>query len=237
MNISNLNQQLQGVYQTYLDTIYSQTWPENVSSPLLMDVFQEYGEMEKKVMFVGQETHGWGNMSGKFSVEKLQTEYHEFDLGKRANYPNGKRYLKSPFWNFSRAFFYNLNKQNVAVSRKTNGFLWTNISKIDHKSTTPSFELQQQNESGFELLKHEIDITKPDVVIFLTGTKYDSWLEKLFTIKNEVIIENGFLSMLHDQSKLLPLLTFKTKHPRTLSSQKMYHAVLQKMTEMATEHN
>ena len=97
-----------------------------------MDVFDNYEKMEKKVLFVGQETHSWGQMNLEPTLQELQTNYSNFNLGKSADYKDNKplRYLKSPFWNFSRSFFYNINLQNAEVSRKTNGFLWTNISKI-----------------------------------------------------------------------------------------------------------
>ena len=140
-----------------------------------MHVFEEYESMTKKILFVGQETHGWGQMSKHLDTEVLQKQYDNFKLGKAADYNDNKpaRYLRSPFWNFSRSLFYNLNKNHDSVSRKTNGFLWTNISKFDAGTTTPSSELQQQNITGFELLRSEITTVKPDVVVFLTGIKYD----------------------------------------------------------------
>src|SRR6187401_3045172 len=100
MNPTSTNHQLQAAYQIYLDVIYSQSWDDNVSSPLLMHVFPEYAEMGKKVMFVGQETHNWGRMNKKLSVAELQDTYERFNLGKSADYNDEKplRHLKSPFW-------------------------------------------------------------------------------------------------------------------------------------------
>ncbi|WP_221393165.1 hypothetical protein [Dyadobacter sp. NIV53] len=107
MNIPTLNQQLQETYQIYLNSIYSQFWENNVSAPLLMDVFDDYEKMENKVLFVGQETHSWGQMNLEPTLQELQTNYSNFNLGKSADYKDNKplRYLKSPFWNFSRSFF------------------------------------------------------------------------------------------------------------------------------------
>ena len=195
--------------------------------------------MEKKVLFVGQETHSWGQMNSdpKLSVEDLQIMYRNFNLGKSAFYEKPK-YLTSPFWNFSRSFFHNLNKQNKDVIRKTNGFLWTNISKFDINGTTPEYKFQKRNTAGFELLKTEIFILKPDVVVFMTGTKYNELIEQLFKPEREIIIENNFLTKLHDKNNLLPPLTFQTMHPGTLQRSKnsvgksRYHEVLCKMTEM-----
>ncbi len=238
MEESNLNQQLRAMYQPYLEVTYNQKWPEEagLSAPLLMHVFKEYESMSRKVLFVGQETHGWDQMSKKLNVETLQKQYTDFNLGKSANYGDGKplRYLRSPFWNFSRSLFYTLNISGNDVSRKTNGFLWTNISKFDAGTTTPNLELQQQNIAGFELLKQEIAVIKPDIVVFLTGTKYDNWIDHLFHPQKEIVIENNFLWRLSDSDQFLPELTFQTQHPRTLCMHKMYREVLSKITELAT---
>jgi hypothetical protein len=235
MNVATINQQLQAVYEPYLAHLYNQEWPADVSAPLLMHVFEEYAQMQTKVLFVGQETHGWDYMTKQPTVEKLQDMYTNFDLGKHADYGDGKkpRYLRSPFWNFCRSCFHRLNTDEN-ITRKTNGFLWTNISKFDSKSTTPQADLQQRNSYGFELLKQELAILQPDVVVFLTGTKYDPWLDGLFQLKREPILEGGLLNALHDSTQFLPLLSFQTKHPRTLSMQKTYYTVLDTLVEAAT---
>ncbi|WP_159477844.1 hypothetical protein [Dyadobacter sp. 3J3] len=238
--MKTLNQQLQEIYQTYLNGIYSQpeSWDDGVSAPLLMNVFSDYEKMERKILFVGQETHSWEQMNLKPTLQELQTKYLNFNLGKSADYKDGSRlrYLTSPFWNFSRTLFHNLNKANLEVTRKTNGFLWTNISKFDCGSTTPDFKLQKDNPAGFHLLKEEVSILKPDIVVFLTGTKYDCWIDTVFNPKREVIISEGFLTKFSVGDGSLPELTFQTKHPRTLIGSKKknianrYKEVIDKLT-------
>ncbi|MCK8495877.1 hypothetical protein M0L20_28685 [Spirosoma sp. RP8] len=232
MNVTALNQQLKTIYEPYLAHLYSQEWPADVSAPLLMHVFEDWARMQRKVLFVGQETHGWNYLATGPTVETLQNMYSSFDLGKHADYGDGKkpRYLRSPFWNFCRSCFHRLNS-DPGVERKTSGFLWTNISKFDSNSTTPHPDLQERNRPGFELLKQELAISQPDVVVFLTGTKYDSWLDQLFMLERESILGDGLLSVLHDSTGLLPRLSFQTKHPRTLSMQKKYYVVLNKIVE------
>lgn len=241
MSTTILNQKLQGIYQTYLEPLYSQEWDSTVSSPLLMHVFPEYAAVNKKILFVGQETHGWYQMSIKFTAAELQDKYEGFNLGKTADYRDGKpfRNLKSPFWNFSRSLFCKINGKEPDVTRKTNGFLWTNISKFDCKSTTPDIELQAKNVAGFHLLKAEIEILEPDMVVFLTGTKYDGWIDSVFNPIRVDILPDGFLKRLSVSDGSLPELTFQTKHPRTLVGSRKsgipnkYHEVLAKLEEMA----
>lgn len=91
MATTAINQQLRGKYNEYVDELYTQSWPENVSSPLLMHVFDEYQNMDKKLMIVGQETRSWvGDINKKHTVDSLLEKYQEFDLGKRADYQDGK---------------------------------------------------------------------------------------------------------------------------------------------------
>ena len=99
MEASSLNRQLQSAYQPCLDKLYLQSWPTSVSAPLLMHVFEEYCCMDQKILFVGQETHYWENMNDHLGTEFLLNKYAAFDLGKGADYKDGKplRYLRSPF--------------------------------------------------------------------------------------------------------------------------------------------
>ena len=113
------------------------------------------------------------------------------------------------------------------------------FQKFDCNSTTPDYKLQERNAEGFELLKTEIAILKPDIVVFLTNIKYDSWINKVFNPDREVIMPDGFLTKFSVKDGSLPALTFQTKHPRTLIGSKKsnienrYHDVIKKMAELA----
>lgn len=181
-------------------------------------------------------------MSEGKSPEFLQAKYRDFNLGMSADYFDDKppRYLRSPFWNFNRSVFHGCNFANPSVTRKTNGFLWTNISKFDCNSTTPSYDLQDRNAEGFELLKAEIAILKPDVVVFLTGSKYDERINTVFKPERETILPDGYLYRLSTTDGSLPPHTFQAKHPRTLIGNRWakmpnrYREVLEKMVEDAS---
>ncbi|MCE6987593.1 hypothetical protein [Dyadobacter sp. CY323] len=241
MTAETLNIQLLELYKNYMQSIYSQTWKDNVSAPLLVHVFDEYCAMENRILFVGQETFGWHSMSKKPSIAELLLMYNGFRLGKPSELRDGKsqRILSSPFWNFCRTTFFDLNRDLDGVSKHTNGFLWTNISKFDCNSTTPSPDLQDRNKEGFELLKAEIAILKPDVVVFLTGSKYDERINAVFNPVRKTILPEGYLYQLFTSDGSLPLRTFQTKHPRTLlgsrrnKMENRYREVLGKVVECA----
>lgn len=170
-----------------------------------------------------------------------QNWYKNFDLGKHADYGPGRkpRYITSQFWNFSRSFFHRMN----GVDRKRNGFLWTNISKFDYGQTTPSQELQNLNPSGFMLLKEEISICKPDIVIFLTGGKYDGRIKSMFQIADDAMVEGMPVWRIDGAGSDSPSLMFKTEHPRTLCQsrnyrgQRMYHKVIEFIVDQCSSGN
>ena len=240
MEEKTINERLKNVYHQYLNHLYGQQWDEQVSSPLLMHTFDDYHKMTTKVMIVGQETHSWcGSITAKPSMEVLLETYKKFKLGKSADYNNGKppRYLRSSFWNFSRSIFHSLNCIDSTVTRQTNGFLWTNISKFDHNSTTPPEELQDRNLAGFQLLKDEIYIVNPDVIVFLTGDKYDLRIKSIFNVDVPLLSDDLPLVRLNFTNGFAPKFVFKTEHPRTLCQHKkyrgkgMYQKVLDKIIE------
>ncbi|TDE12915.1 uracil-DNA glycosylase family protein [Dyadobacter psychrotolerans] len=233
MSTATVNQQLKDLYLPYLALTHKKTWDPKTSSPLLMNVPDDYLNMKRKILFVGQETHTWmGDMSKHYNVDELQTCYKNFDLGKNVTFGNSDkpRQLNSPFWNFFRTLFYDLNKEDSSVTPKTSGFLWTNISKFDFNGTTPSKNVQEENAAGFELLKAEIEIVKPDIVIFCTGTKYDDKIKSVFQPTWNNILGGGLLTQLSTTDNSLPELTFQTKHPRTLCMKRENRKVVEELT-------
>jgi len=57
MTAAIVNQQLKDIYLPYLALTHEKNWEPNTSSPLLMNVPDDYLNMKRKILFVGQETH------------------------------------------------------------------------------------------------------------------------------------------------------------------------------------
>lgn len=89
------------------------------------------------------------------------------------------------------------------------------------------------------MLKAEIAILKPDVVVFLTGSKYDERINTVFKPERETILPDGYLYRLSTSDGSLPPHTFQTKHPRTLLGNRRakmanrYREVLEKVVSDA----
>lgn len=216
-----LNEQLKEVYQPYLDNlkVASQQFADKFSYPLLMKVFPDYEKAKRKILFVGKETYGWIDTmknSSDLTVDYLMESYEEFEFSKEYH---GRG---SPFWRFVRTFQQKVNGQELP-----NGLLWTNFSKCDSGGTTPDYDLQKLNDSGFDLLKDEIRITKPDIIIFITGWDYEHEFQRVFQgLQYETIEENYIYKCVH---QLLPDKTFMTMHPNGLNFRGKLNSTIDKI--------
>jgi hypothetical protein len=229
-----MNEELKKIYEIYLQELKEKQLPETTSAPLLMHVFEEYELCATKILIIGQETNGWGCLKDLF-LDDLLKDYNDFALGQNANFNGcyqGKSYLTSPFWNFSRSFFKNITH----LDRKNKGFLWTNISKFDINCTTPPEELLNANPEGFWLLKKEIEIIKPDITIFLTGQKYDLWMKEYLGVSFDEIYSNEKTNIhkVMDRDGFLPLKSYKVAHPNTLYWAGQYKIILNELLNICS---
>ena len=214
----SINEKLEIIYESYLKNLKVQSAqnPEYFSYPLFMKVFPDYEKARKKILFVGKETYGWIDTMKNLSdltTKFLMESYEEFEFAKDYHGRN------SPFWRFVKMFYHSINGDKLP-----NGFLWTNFSKCDSFGTTPSFEIQKLNESGFNLIKNEINIVKPDIVLFLTGWTFEHHFQRIFNGLNYITIEKDFIYQCEHPS--LPENTFMTMHPNGLNFRKKFTSTL-----------
>ncbi len=130
------------------------------ANPFLIFEPQDYYCKSKKVMICGQETQGWGNefdtSPESATIEALQQLYD--------NFVNVGGY-NSPYWQFVNS----LKKACTNVS-----FVCNNIVKIGKKYGAGCDDrLNELSLKYFPVLREEIVVLKPDVILFLTGPNYD----------------------------------------------------------------
>lgn len=161
-----------------------------LSCPFCMGVTQEYianKDNKKKIMIVGQQPLGFGcwndhiedfyseddkNEWSHIGLQNWAIEYLKTQLGNKTE--RGIKYNSSPFWRLFRAL-----KENYALC-------WNDIDKVyygkkdnDFHEGTLTYEAERFLSAPFEykgkkisLVKREIEIARPDVVIFATGPSY-----------------------------------------------------------------
>lgn len=206
----SINAQLQKLYVEQenngtLELLHNK-YSDELDGPLLMYCWEdEYLKAAPKILFVGQEhtqTYWFANDAVKSPIEW----YQNFRLGENNNYV---------FWKHVKKLNTMLNPEGSAHS-----FLWTNVSKY---CTSEGNAIKDEDHefiiSKMNLLQHEIEIIKPDIVIFLSGFQCDKRLsiqfdgevqfEKIF----EFLSKNDLARVSHEK---LPYNSFRTFHPRRL---------------------
>ena len=183
---------------------------ENLAThPLLIKTDKEYEASELKVMFFGQETNYWGGEynNGVFKegidVDSLLNLYNQFYLEK------GYEEYGKPFWNFIR-------KLKSSEADKKVGYVWNNVLKIGKcESGTPQQGLINYAFEYFNVIPQEIEILKPNLLLFLSGHNYDEYIRKSVGNFTKIPVE-GFSTneLCKFEFESIPVkLALRTYHP------------------------
>jgi len=163
-----------------LKELYASYWKSLVSKagslkaraayPLLIQTRKQYDNADVKVMIIGQETDKWGG--GCFNeslrtVESLMGAYDSYF------YEGRKNDLKRAFWNKKNFSFFEIKlTKYFSAKGQSVAFLWNNISKIGkHGRGNPGREILTLERDFFKVIKKEVAILKPNLIIFTTGSR------------------------------------------------------------------
>lgn len=176
-----INSKLFQLYQDHWDSLFRELKhinrnPEftiNPANPLLLKVGDEkaYTEADIRVMIFGQEPNTWGGYL-RDNVAEVQLIYKDFFL---TNYCFDT--YKRPFWNgvnqLRHLFWNQYPKAKVE-------FYWNDIIKVGmaNDKGMPPHNIQQIELKHFKVIQQEIEILKPDVIIFLSGPDYDWFIKQ-----------------------------------------------------------
>ncbi|RNB53519.1 hypothetical protein EDM57_19690 [Brevibacillus gelatini] len=210
--MDQINRYLSEMYIEYWNKLKNQLVDRKVdlsslSNPFLIDVVDSYRSASVKVLFVGKETCGWGQYIGTVDQEPweaiidLQKDYIKFR--------QEAKWAHTPFWRASKAIYDRLNPNGPA-----DGYMTSNLIKLDQKNTRPSPEVEEIICSNFPLLPYEIKALSPDVVIFFTGPYYDERLKKTFAgALFETVNDLAPKVLSRIKHEMLPPHSYRTYHP------------------------
>lgn len=180
-----------------------------LSEPFLTDLAaHSYSEAPVRVAYVGQQTNGWlGTFGAKGLaaapyIDLLQHEYRQFALG--------AQYKRTRFWTAGHKLYYRLNPNGPS-----NGFLWTNLLKVDEKCQCPQNDVRLLLARYFPVLERELELARPHVVVFVTGKDYDDILSaQLRGAILEPIGGTELNALARVRHEVLPLHSYRTFHPQ-----------------------
>jgi hypothetical protein len=186
----SIQDQLNGIYMEYLDQLYENTEmldsidKYELSSPLFLSVDTDRGNYvagSLRMLFVGKETNGWFNpeerrLANLSSIKSKKEEYLQALVQHYRRFNLGYKQRMSALWRF-------LDIVKGEFSQKVDlGFLWTNLIRHDYLCKAMPFDLFQKIDfHSNQILRKEIEILKPDILIFLTGPSYDWYITHTFT--------------------------------------------------------
>ncbi len=221
IKMNQTQEKLNELYDSYLEKVLSNKEISNyilndtISSPLFINLdlsSNNYIESDVKILYVGKENNGWfgfnernvyGMNNDIFEKEKylnsLLDLYGRFELGKK---------YQKPFFLFKDILAEKIEERNYKV-----GVLWSNLLRFDCQN---KWELKKKvfEIDGNEILKKEIEILKPNLIVFVTGPNYDYFIDKTF-IENEYIQINNkpIREKCIIKHQNLPRNTFRIYHP------------------------
>ncbi len=163
-----------------------------------------------KILFIGQETNGWQNfrINNIDAIKCMINEYKIFELAKKK---------QSIFWQAIKTINHGVN------GNQRLNFIWSNISKYGkNKKGRVSTKVSFLENEKLKILLDEIEILKPDAIVFLTGPSYDNdILSKIGPVKFISCSKYTTRQLARLENTKLPYKTFRTYHPTYLRRAKL----------------
>lgn len=203
-----LNHRLFRLYEKYWDDMIGSLKDNELGNPLLLNFRDEekYEKADIKIMFLGQETNSWEGGLGSKDINELMETYSEF-LEIRYG---------GQFWNAVRDYVRTIKDMNP---NKSVEYVWNNIIKIgkEEGKGVPEQHLVNRQKEVFPVLREEIEIINPNLIIFFTGPYYDQYINKEWDELQFNEVNNSDKRQLAIVNhNLLPEITFRTYHPNYL---------------------
>lgn len=173
------------------------------ANPLVIKPPVGYFESGLKVMYFGQESNGWeGPYIQSSGIGHLLGVYDEFV--KPGRYGG---HFWNAIWRFQDAF---------KEADPSSSFLYNNLIKIGKEDSKgrPCKKVLDWQEPWFDVIRQEVRLLKPDVVIFFSGPRYDDIIERVFgSVELSAVGGYSIRQVACVHSDILPARAFRTYHP------------------------
>jgi hypothetical protein len=181
---------------------------QELSAPLLISISEAYLTAPVRIMFVGKETNGWwGKLEAYYAAEDAVSK-----LMKRYQQQMGMQKWPGRFFPMlSRA-------ARELVGAQVDAIAWTNLLRTDwehgkgYSRNSKDFSAALTKMSQ-EMLKFEVELLKPDVIIFACGASYDSVIKATFPNRTN---SNPIVKRVLWQFEVGKILCFRSQHPQAI---------------------
>lgn len=171
-----------------LEAAYLHAWPAlsqelaarpTHSWPHLVSVAPDYLSAHRRVVVVGQQPYEWAFEDGRREelpgaptevIRQLMARYDDFSLS--SSRPG------SPFW---RAV-HQIARKAAPGNDPSRSLVWTNVYKVDERNKPPA-EAFRRLLINLGLLREEVRILAPQVVVLFTGPNYDWAIDQSLGIR------------------------------------------------------
>lgn len=188
--------------------LFDDTHLRELSSPLLISISDDYLAAPVRVMFVGKETNGWWGKLGAYYA----TEDAVAALMKRY-----RQQMEMSKW--PGRFFPMLSRAaRELADAQVSAIAWTNLMRMDWEHgkgfSRNSKEFSEAlTRMSQEMLRFEVELLEPDVIIFACGASYDSVIKATFPNRtNSIPIVKRALW----QFNVGEVLCFRSQHPQAI---------------------
>ena len=221
------------VYRTLGKTEATEQLLDEVDGPFLIATNDDYEAAKPRLIIVGQENNRWFGLSyrkvlQKYNVEQAVEYYAHFWI-EQATDP------------YNVCFFQNiayLRKAILGNDSQRHKLLWLNLFKFN-QGRTPQMIYSTHRETVLtwqaNVVQQEICILRPDVVVFLTGPRYDHIIRRFYSDAAFSGIDGHPLNEIAAVTAHgLPPLTFRSYHPNYFNRIKRrkpycYQAIIDKV--------
>lgn len=232
-----INEQLENLYQLHWEEfsnelnkiVNNNEFKIKPSNPLLLKhaAPDYYENADLRVMIFGQENNDWEDVFYN-KIDKISNIYQDFYQGFKYGY---RGYFKNHFNKF-------LGLLEQKYPNKKISCFWNNVIKVGkagEKGTPPEYILELE-QKYFSVLKKEIEIVKPNIILFFSGHNYDKYIKhQIPDLKADNI--DGFSS---DELQLFKIqnvdFAFRISHPQRLhfSGKAKYEILYEKIISKIT---
>ncbi len=223
MTAKEINDKLIALYTKHLckfpkDEIEKSFGTDDYSNPLLIHCWEDYTKDYIRILYIGRETSSWysgddcTDEQGYYNIEKLvDLVVNKFDFKFKKKY----RFF-SLLYKLEKKF--NNIENELGKSPKVHNFLWTNVFKFgryDEGKRRPIKKVQDWEQNYLNILRNEIEITKPDLIIFVTGNGVndDEYYIKRVLGKFQIYNINGQKDIVEVKSEGINIPMYRVPRP------------------------